>query len=122
MGLCLWLLGVVALHQANLTLAPKRLREALSIAQALGNQDGLAYVLESLAWASALVGGQERAAQLLGAAAAQREALGQTKWPRFRDEVEAEVAAARAALGENAWAAAFAAGQTMTLEQPSLRR
>ena len=117
MGLCLWLLGVVALHQANPTRATERLREAISMAQALGNQDGLAYVLESLAWASALVGCRERAARLLGAAAAQREALGQTRWPRFREEVETEVAAARASLGEQVWVAAYTAGQALSLEQ-----
>lgn len=117
MGLCLWLLGVVALHQANPIGATERLREAVSVAQTLGNQDGLAYVLESLAWAAALVGRRERAARLLGAAAAQREALGQTRWPHFREEVEAEVAAARAALGEAAWAAAFTAGRALTLEE-----
>lgn len=117
MGLCLWLLGVVALHQANPSRAFERLREAVSVARALGNQDGLAYVLEGLAWASALVGCRERAARLLGAAAAQREALGQVRWPRFREEVETEVAAARAALGEAAWTAAFTAGQALTLEE-----
>ncbi|HET9110250.1 MAG TPA: hypothetical protein VFN78_05440, partial [Ktedonobacterales bacterium] len=117
MGLCLWLLGVVALHQAQPTYAMARLREAVSLAQALGNQDGLAYVLESLAWGSAMVGAQERAARLLGAAAAQRKALGQTRWPHFRKEVETEVAAAREALGEERWAHAYALGEALSLEE-----
>ncbi|HZC05829.1 MAG TPA: DUF4062 domain-containing protein [Ktedonobacterales bacterium] len=117
MGLCLWLLGVVALHQAQPTSAMARLREAVSLAQALGNHDGLAYVLESLAWGSAMVGSRERAARLLGAAAAQREALGQTRWPHFREEVETEVAATREALGEERWAEAYAVGAALSLDE-----
>ncbi len=50
-------------------------------------------------------------------ARAQREALGQTRWPRFREEVETEVAAARAALGKDAWVVAFAAGHALSAEE-----
>ncbi len=117
MGLCLWLLGVVSLRQKDPTRATVRLQEAVTLAQALGNQDGLAYVLESLAWASAANGQGERAARLLGAAAARRKALGQIRWPHFRKEVEAEVAPVREALGEQRWTAANAAGEALSLEE-----
>ncbi len=117
MGRCLWLLGLVALHQEDPVHATARLQEALALARTLGNQDGLAYVLEGLAWASAAVGREERAARLLGAAAAQREALGETRWPHIREEVESRLAPAREALGEERWAVAYAAGKALTLEE-----
>ena len=60
--------------------------------------------------------GWARAARLLGAAAAQREALGAPQPADERADTERTVAPARAALGEGAWAAAFTAGQTLTLE------
>ena len=116
-GQCLWLMGVVALHQGDPARATGRLQEAVVLAQRLGNQDGLAYVLEGLAWASGAVGRGERAARLLGAAAAQRNALGQARWPHFRNEVEAGVAAVRQALGEERWAAADAAGRALTVDE-----
>ena len=118
-GRCLWLLGVVALHLGDLAGATVRLQEAVALARILGNQDGLAYVLEGLAWAAAAAARGERAARLLGAAAARREALGQAMRPYFRNQVETEVAPARAALGEASWAAGFAAGRALTLEEAS---
>lgn len=117
MGLCLWLLGVVALHQADPMRATERLRQAAVLARTLGNQDGLAYVLEGLAWASGAVGRGERAARLLGAAAARREALGQVRWPHFREEVETEVATVREALGEVRWTAAYAVGRALSFDK-----
>lgn len=116
-GRCLWLLGVVALHQGNLTGATVRLQEAVALARILGNQDGLAYVLEGLAWVAAADGRGERAARLLGAAAARREALGQASRPHFRKQVETEVAPAQVVLGEASWAAEFAAGRELSLEE-----
>lgn len=117
MGLCLWLLGMVALHQADPASATARLREAAAMAGALGNQDGLAYVLEGLAWTSAADGQGERAARLLGAATARREALGQSRWPHSREEVETGVAPMRKTLGEERWAAATVAGKVLSFEE-----
>jgi hypothetical protein len=82
----------------------------------LGDKRSSAGALEGLA---AAAGGQEeweRATQLLGAAAALREAIGAPPTPRERCRVERSVAAARAALGEEAFAAAWAAGQALTWE------
>jgi hypothetical protein len=66
----------------------------------------------------------ERAARLFGAAAALRTTLGDAAsrgWnfqlaPASRDAYEREVAATRAALGEEAFAAAWADGQRRPLE------
>ena len=59
----------------------------------------------------------ERAARLLGAASALREALGAPQPAQDKADVEQAVVDARAALGEAAWAAAFAAGQAMMLQE-----
>jgi TPP-dependent trihydroxycyclohexane-1,2-dione (THcHDO) dehydratase len=58
-----------------------------------------------------------RAARLLGAAMAQREALEAPQPANEQADVAQAVATARAALGEEAWAAAFAAGRALTLEE-----
>ena len=58
-------------------------------------------------------GGAERGARLLGAAAAPLRAHWETLAPWARREHEQWLAAARAALGDAAFAAAFAAGQAL---------
>jgi hypothetical protein len=76
--------------------------------------------LENLALTAAAAGKgaqAERAARLLGAAAALSEAIGAPQVLRGQEETERTVAPARAALGEEAWAAAFAAGQALSLEE-----
>ena len=73
--------------------------------------------LEQLAATAGVAGQGARAARLLGAAAALREALGAPQPPQERTDTEQAVAPARAALGEEAWAAAYAAGRALTLEQ-----
>jgi non-specific serine/threonine protein kinase len=75
-------------------------------------------VLENLAWAAAQMSQSRRAARLLGAATALLEGVEETyRRPRALEEVEAGVAPARAALGEAGWAAAFAEGQALSMEE-----
>jgi hypothetical protein len=62
-------------------------------------------------------GQPERGAHLLGAAAALRAGRGMPLPPNERAAQERTVAAARAALGEDAFAAAWAQCQRMSLEQ-----
>jgi hypothetical protein len=57
-----------------------------------------------------------RAARLLGAAAAAREAVGAPLPPAERGDVDRIAAAARAGLGGEAFAAAFAAGAAVPLD------
>ncbi|MBF6592054.1 MAG: hypothetical protein IVW57_16215 [Ktedonobacterales bacterium] len=64
-----------------------------------------------------MAGRGARAARLLGTAAVLREELGTPQPAGERADVDRAVAAARAALGEEAWAAAFAAGQALTRER-----
>ena len=73
--------------------------------------------LEGLAGVVASQGALRWAAQLWGAAAARREAIAVPRLPVDRAGYEQAVAAARAQLGEDAFAAAWQEGRTMTLEQ-----
>ncbi len=81
--------------------------------------------LEGLAWLAASEGmtrgqpvaGAERAARLFGAAEAPREAAGASVLPFYRADYERGVAAARAGLGEQSFAAAWERGRSMTLEE-----
>jgi non-specific serine/threonine protein kinase len=76
----------------------------------------LRWALECLA-AVALAGGEaDRAATLLGAAEAARERLGVDLPPHQRRDRERDAAAARALLGEAAFAAAWAAGRRLAPE------
>jgi non-specific serine/threonine protein kinase len=59
----------------------------------------------------------ERAACLFGAGDTLREALGVRRSPRIQIRYDERVAATRAALGDAAFAAAWAKGRAMTLEQ-----
>ena len=60
------------------------------------------------------LGQAERAARLCGAAEALREAIG-APVPRYRGQYERAIALARATLGEQAFAAAWAAGRALSL-------
>ena len=71
--------------------------------------------LELLASTAGVAGQGERAARLLGASATQREVLGAPQPPQEQADVKQAVARARAALGEEAWAVAFAAGEALSL-------
>jgi predicted ATPase/class 3 adenylate cyclase len=79
--------------------------------------DSIIEDLAGLAAIASLFGQLERAARLLGAAAALRETIGTPQPKVERQDTEEAVAAVRAALGEEAWAAAHAAGQALTLEE-----
>jgi len=58
-----------------------------------------------------------RVVWLLGAAAKLREPIGFPQVPIDQAETEALVAPVRAALGEEAWTAAFEAGWALSLEE-----
>ena len=62
-------------------------------------------------------GQPERAATLFGAAAKVRERLGAPLPPVFRPPHDSAVAALREALGEPAFAMAWANGQTLSIDE-----
>jgi predicted ATPase/DNA-binding CsgD family transcriptional regulator len=108
----LWFLGKIAHLQGDLARAAKAWKESVAI---LWQEDvvwmGL-WEIEELACV-AVADAPERATRLLGAAAALHHQI--RIWPNraTRRRVDAAVAAARAALGEDAFAAAWAAGEAL---------
>ena len=66
---------------------------------------------------AAVQGRPERAARLLGASAALREEIGAPLSPITQADHDHAVNASREALGEDAFAAAWAEGSAMTLEE-----
>jgi len=91
-------------------------QEALGLWLTLGDKRGIAGTLAGLAGAAGRAGFPEGAARLLGAATALIETIGIARAvnpARF----EQAAAATRAALGDAAFAAAFAAGRALTVEQ-----
>jgi predicted ATPase/Tfp pilus assembly protein PilF len=117
MASCLMSLGWVATHQGDLERAVILERKALTLFWELGNQRRSAEALESLAMTAGVAGEGERAAQLLGVVAALRETIGAPQSKALRKDMDQAVAAARAALGEEAWAAALAAGRALSLDE-----
>jgi len=92
--------------------------ECLSLRKAMGAKRGIAEVLEGLAGLAMTTQRDGRkAAHLLGAAEALREAIGAPVPLVERGDYERNVAAVRAQLDETALTAAWAEGRAMTVEQ-----
>src|SRR5207237_4553002 len=92
--------------------------ESLAMAARGGDSKGLIpSCLEALVDVAAAQGEFTWAARLLGTAEALREALGTPLPPVDRATYERSVAATRAQLGEQSFAAAWAEGRLMTPEQ-----
>jgi len=85
--------------------------------QEIGSRLGVAEGIGWLAKGAALEGQPERAARLWGAATALQEALGRALTTNERGGLEEYQSAARAALGDEVFAAAFAAGEALTMEE-----
>jgi predicted ATPase len=113
----LGLLGHVEREAGNYTQASAFYHESLLLRQDRGEMLNIARSLEDFAGLAGRQRQYERAVRLLGAAEASCQALGRTPPAGDAPEYERMVAAARAALGEEVFAAAWEAGRSMTLEQ-----
>src|SRR5262249_327874 len=91
-------------------------RESLTWLQKRRDMPRVATGLEGLAQVAAAEGNAEEAARLFGTAGALREAIGSPLAPVDRAEHDRSVAAVRAALGEEAFTAAWEAGRALSLE------
>jgi tetratricopeptide (TPR) repeat protein len=109
--------GVVAVRHGDLPRAAGFLRESLTLFRELNIGVGVPLCLEALAAVAVAVADHRTAARLLGAAAAQREALGAPLPPVERRDYERDLAACRAVLGEAGLAAALTVGGAMTVEE-----
>jgi predicted ATPase/class 3 adenylate cyclase/DNA-binding CsgD family transcriptional regulator len=91
--------------------------ESLAIARKVGNKWLIASCLEGLADLVAAQGEPAWAVRLWGAAEALRDTIGAPLPPVYHADYDRSVAAVRAQLGEKVFAAAWAEGRAMTLEQ-----
>jgi tetratricopeptide (TPR) repeat protein len=87
--------------------------DGLDIARKLGDPRAIALALEGLAGAQALAGCHQCAAQLLGTAAATRDAAQAPQTPAERGDVDRITAAARVALGDDTFDAQLRRGAQM---------
>jgi tetratricopeptide (TPR) repeat protein len=110
-------LGDVARMNQDIAGATALYRQSVARYRAASNTLGIVECIESLAFIAHMQTEWERAARLLGAAAALREAIG-TPLPLVdRAAIEDATTPTRAALGEASFAAAWAAGQALSLEE-----
>src|SRR6185437_5432716 len=93
------------------------LLEALSLSRGIGAREQVANLLENIAHLALALGDPLRAARLGGAAEGLREAIGQPLTPGERGDHDRAIAALRAVLGEAAFAAAWAEGRALPLDE-----
>ena len=106
------------LDQGSLASAQALYREALAIGRELGERLRIAFSLEGLAAVFDLLGRAPRAARIWGAAEQLRTESGSPLPPKDRPVYDRRVAAARAALGDDAaFDRAWQEGRALTLEQ-----
>jgi hypothetical protein len=110
-------LGLVTIQQSDLATGGCLMRESLVLWQELQSGWGMAEALEGCAHLGTAHEKPERAARLFGAAEALRERIGIGVQAFERPEYDQGVAATRAALGEEVFAAAWEEGRALTLDQ-----
>ena len=111
-------LALVRHEQGDTGRAGALFSESLALSRAGGL--ALYFVLQALEGAAGVAGAQgqpERAARLFGATDALRAAVGVPVRPVDRRLYDRDVTAVRAALGAETFAAAWAAGRALSLEQ-----
>jgi hypothetical protein len=115
-------LGINALDRGDLDGARSFFEESLVGYRELGLKERTAVCLDGMARVAGAKGQPGRAAQLLGAVESLCAVLGRPPdWPlAVYADLEGHVASVRAALDEEAFAAAWAAGQAMSLEDATL--
>jgi PAS domain S-box-containing protein len=110
-------LGETALGQLDAPTAQQALRSGLRLSHELGVRIMIAWCLAGLGSAAVLNEEPERAARLWGAAEHLRVTLGCRPAPAARHTYERLLVQARAQLGEAGFAAAWAVGDALSLEQ-----
>jgi non-specific serine/threonine protein kinase len=115
-GSTLFGLALIAERLGEYAQARVLYEESLTLGRDLGDKLGAAESLEGLARLAGAQGQPQRGAQLWGVASALRQALGTPRPPREQGEYEAALVALRTALGEDAFAVAWAPGRALPLE------
>ncbi|HEU5101638.1 MAG TPA: tetratricopeptide repeat protein, partial [Roseiflexaceae bacterium] len=110
-------LGQLAQAEGDFGRAAGHYDESLRLFSGLEDKAGIAWCLVELAEVCQAQGQPERAVRLLAAAEALLAAIGRGLEPAVRADYERSLAVARVQLDEATFAAAWAAGRAMTLEQ-----
>jgi non-specific serine/threonine protein kinase len=110
-------LGLVAFVQGDHPAARTFFRHSLEIAVKIGDKTSVPLALEGLAGVHGVQGHPRRAARLLGWADALRKAINLPVQSGDRADYDSFVSAARGALADAAFTAAWNEGAAMTLEQ-----
>lgn len=108
-------LGYTTRDEGDLAQAGALFAEGLALLTELRDHRMIALALDGVAGMAIAQGQPERAARLFGAAMSMRVSDGLPVEPAFRDAHERGVVAARAALGEDAFAAGWADGAASSL-------
>jgi tetratricopeptide (TPR) repeat protein len=110
-------LGELACEQGDFGTALSLLREGLHHCREFGDRRDAAAGLQELGELFEAMGNLTRAAQLQGAAASLRDSLAAPVPPSERPALDRHLSALRAALGEEAFEVAYAAGRARSWEQ-----
>jgi predicted ATPase/DNA-binding SARP family transcriptional activator len=110
-------LGDVARWQSDYEQAGRLYHECMVVSHEIRASRSAVYALEGLAAVLTEQGQPERAARLLGASQSIRDTMGLPLIPAVRAEHARHVAALRASLGEDRFAAAWAEGRSLGLEE-----
>jgi DNA-binding CsgD family transcriptional regulator/tetratricopeptide (TPR) repeat protein len=110
-------LGFVACDRGDRAGTAARFAAGLPLWRRLGFQGGLTAWLAGVATLAATCGAPERAARLFGAAQGLRDLLGHASGQPERAAFDRAAGGTRLALGDAGFAAAWAAGQALPLEQ-----
>jgi predicted ATPase/class 3 adenylate cyclase len=111
------LLGEIALARSDLPAAAAYYSESMELARALGDTTFVGAGLAAIGTIAADLGQAEQAARVLGAAEAMSQVAGAWSFIAARGQNRRAIDAARAALGEESFAAAWAHGRRLSREQ-----
>lgn len=113
----LFSLGQLAREQGDLDRAWSLQQESLVLRWRLADKQGIADCLAELAGLTSLMGYPEQAACLFGAVERLLDAIGASLSPQMRSLYDRLLATTRTQLAESLFAAAWARGQTMPLDE-----
>jgi DNA-binding CsgD family transcriptional regulator/tetratricopeptide (TPR) repeat protein len=110
-------LGMLATDEGHIARSAALMGDALEIAQKTGHRDGTLWTLERFAKTALAAGQAVQATRLCGAVEALREEVGIPRWPIDRGEHNRVITTLRTELGDKDFAAAWAAGRSLSWEQ-----
>ena len=110
-------LGIATYHQGDFSKARTLYFESLRLFHRYGGKSGIADCLVNIAILVGAQGFAEKFVQILGMAEALVPDIQGLVWPFIRTETVKSIETARAALGDEAYMAAYTTGHKMTLDE-----